>query len=193
MSGFLDVIKNIFGALLNMNSAVLVPIFLLIIAMLMGAKFSKALRSALTVGIGFVGIACLTDLFFTVLAGPAEAMVENWGLSLNIIDVGWGPLMSAIWALPIALLMLPLFLVVNLVLIFIKFTDTMDIDLWNYALCFYGGMYVYTASEHNVLLSLAAFVISELIVLKAADVIAPKTEEFFGLPEIQSQNQLQIP
>lgn len=63
MSGFLDVIKNIFGALLNMNSAVLVPIFLLIIAMLMGAKFSKALRSALTVGIGFVGIACLTDLF----------------------------------------------------------------------------------------------------------------------------------
>ena len=78
-------------------------------------------------------------------------------LSLNIIDVGWGPLMSAIWALPIALLMLPLFLVVNLVLIFIKFTDTMDIDLWNYALCFYGGMYVYTASEHNVLLSPPSF------------------------------------
>lgn len=87
MSGFLELLKSIFGALLNMNSAVLVPIFLLIIAMIMGAKFSKAMRSALTVGVGFVGIACLTDLFFTVLAGPAEAMVENWGLSLNIIDV----------------------------------------------------------------------------------------------------------
>lgn len=55
MSGFLELLKSIFGALLNMNSAVLVPIFLLIIAMIMGAKFSKAMRSALTVGVGFVG------------------------------------------------------------------------------------------------------------------------------------------
>ncbi|MCI9077189.1 MAG: PTS galactitol transporter subunit IIC [Dorea sp.] len=192
MSGFLELLKSIFGALLNMNSAVLVPIFLLIIAMIMGAKFSKAMRSALTVGVGFVGIACLTDLFFTVLAGPAEAMVENWGLSLNIIDVGWGPLMSAIWALPIALLMLPLFFVVNLILIFVKFTDTMDIDLWNYALCFYGGMYVYTASGHNFVLSLLAFVVSEIIVLKAADLIAPKTEEFFGLPGLSFPHVVSI-
>lgn len=184
MSGFLEILKSVFGALLNMNSAVLVPIFLLIIALLMGAKFSKALRSALTVGVGFVGIACLTDLFFTVLAGPAEAMVENWGLSLNIIDVGWGPFMSAIWALPIALLMLPLFLIVNLVLIFVKYTDTIDIDLWNYALCFYSGMFVYTASGHNVLLSILSFIASELIALKLADVIAPKMDEFFGLPGI---------
>lgn len=184
MDGFLNGVKSVFSVLLNMNSAVLVPIFLLVIAMVMGAKFSKALRSALTVGVGFVGIACLTDLFFTVLAGPAEAMVENWGLSLNIIDVGWGPFMSAIWALPIALLMLPLFLIVNLVLLFVKYTDTIDIDLWNYALCFYSGMFVYTSSGHNIWLSVLAFIVSELIVLKIADVIAPKMDEFFGLPGI---------
>ena len=41
MSGFLDVIKNIFGALLNMNSAVLVPIFLLIIAMKLEEEIQK--------------------------------------------------------------------------------------------------------------------------------------------------------
>lgn len=192
MSGFLDGVKSVFSVLLNMNSAVLVPVFLLIIALLMGAKFSKALRSALTVGVGFVGISCLTNLFFTVLAGPAEEMVTNWGLSLNIIDVGWGPLMSAIWALPIALLMLPLFLIVNLLLIFVKFTDTMDIDLWNYALCFYGGMYVYTSSGHNVVLSLLAFVVSEVLVLKIADVIAPKMEEFFGLPGLSFPHVVSI-
>lgn len=184
MDQFLAFVKGISQALLNLNSFVLVPLFLLLMALIMGARFSKALRAALTVGVGFVGVATLTDLFFTVLAPVTQSMVEKWQLSLNVIDVGWGPFMSAIWALPMSLLMLPLFVVLNVVLLLIHFTDTLDIDLWNYALCFYAGMFTYVSTDHNMVLAILAFAVCVCIILKLADLIAPRTEEFFGLPGI---------
>lgn len=184
MDQFLAFVKSISQSLLNLNSFVLVPLFLLLMALIMGAKFSKALRAALTVGVGFVGVATLTDLFFTVLAPVTQSMVEKWQLSLNVIDVGWGPFMSAIWALPMSLLMLPLFVILNVVLLLIRFTDTLDIDLWNYALCFYAGMFTYVSTGHNMVLAILAFAVCVCIILKLADLIAPRTEEFFGLPGI---------
>ena len=184
MDQFLAFVKGISQALLNLNSFVLVPLFLLLMALIMGARFSKALRAALTVGVGFVGVATLTDLFFTVLAPVTQSMVEKWQLSLNVIDVGWGPFMSAIWALPMSLLMLPLFVVLNVVLLLIHFTDTLDIDLWNYALCFYAGMFTYVSTNYNMVLAILAFAVCVCIILKLADLIAPRTEEFFGLPGI---------
>ena len=184
MDQFLAFVTGISQALLNLNSFVLVPLFLLLMALIMGARFSKALRAALTVGVGFVGVATLTDLFFTVLAPVTQSMVEKWQLSLNVIDVGWGPFMSAIWALPMSLLMLPLFVVLNVVLLLIHFTDTLDIDLWNYALCFYAGMFTYVSTDHNMVLAILAFAVCVCIILKLADLIAPRTEEFFGLPGI---------
>ena len=184
MNQLLEFIKSFFQALLDFDSFVLVPLFLLIMALIMGAKFSKALRAALTVGVGFVGVSTLTNLFFTVLSPVAESMVDRWGLSLNVIDVGWGPFMSAIWALPISLLMLPLFVILNVFLLLIRYTDTLDIDLWNYALCFYAGMFTYVATGHNMVLAILAFAVCVCIILKLADLIAPRTEEFFGLPGI---------
>lgn len=177
-------IKSFFEMLLNLNSAVLIPFFLLLFALIAGAKFGKALRAALTVGVGFIGISTMTNLFFTVLAPVVQSMVERWGLSLNIIDVGWGPFMGAIWALPMALLMLPLFVILNIVLLLVHFTDTLDIDLWNYALCFYAGMFTYVSTGHNVLLAILAFAVCVCIVLKLADWLAPRTEEFFNLPGV---------
>ncbi|MBC8587984.1 PTS galactitol transporter subunit IIC [Paratissierella segnis] len=184
MQSIIKIANNIMQFLLSLDSAVLVPIFLFILALALGAKFKKALRSALTVGVGFVGIFTLTNLFFSELAPAAEAMVQRWNLSLNVIDVGWGPYMGSIWASPISLLMLPLFIVINIVLLVIKQTDTLDIDLWNYALCFYAGMLTYVSTGHNIVLTLIAFAISVFITLKLADLTAPKMQEFFGLPGI---------
>ena len=92
--------------------------------------------------------------------------------------------MSAIWALPISLLMLPLFVILNIILLLVKYTDTLDIDLWNYALCFYAGMFTYVATDHNMFLAILAFSVCVCIILKLADLIAPRTEDFFGLPGI---------
>lgn len=184
METILAGLYSVMDFLTSLKSAALIPIFLFIIATIFGEKPGRALRSSLIVGVGFVGIGAITDFFFTSLSPVAEALVAKYSLSLNVIDVGWAPYMSAIWATPIAMIMLPLFLIVNVILLFVKFTDTIDIDVWNYCLCFYAGGLVYVTTNHNLLLAIIAVVLSEVVVLKMADMIAPKTQEFFGLPGV---------
>ena len=69
-------------------------------------------------------------------------------------------------------------------LLLVKFTDTLDIDVWNFCLCFYAGSLTYVATGHNTVLALIAFTLCVAITLKMADLIAPKTQEFFNLPGI---------
>jgi len=184
MEGVLSVLNSVMNWVTSLKSAAMIPIFLFIVAVIFGVKPGRALRSSLIVGCGFVGIGAITDLFFTSLEPVTEALVLKYNLALNVIDVGWAPYMSAIWATPIATIMLPLFLIVNIILLIVKFTDTVDIDVWNYCLCFYAGALVYVTTGHNLLLACIGVVLSEMFVLKGADIIAPKTEEYFGLPGI---------
>ena len=183
MEGFLNIVNSALQWLINLGASALVPLFLFFLVICLGVKPGKAARAALTVGVGFVGIFTMVDLFFDQLAPVAEAMVSRFDLSLNTIDVGWGPYMGAIWASPLSIIFLSMHLVVNLVLIFTKLTDTLNIDIWNYCLNFYAGMLTYVATG-NMALAIVAFLISEIISLKLADMIAPKVQEYFGLPGI---------
>ena len=102
-------VYNIMQLFLNLDAAILIPIILFVLALILGAKAGRALRSSLTLGVGFTGIFVLIDLFVNKLTPAAQAMVERWSLSLTIVDAGWGPYMGAIWGSPIVIIFLPLF------------------------------------------------------------------------------------
>ncbi|MFY9312744.1 MAG: PTS transporter subunit IIC [Tepidanaerobacteraceae bacterium] len=184
-------VYNIMQLFLNLDAAILIPIILFVLALILGAKAGRALRSSLTLGVGFTGIFVLIDLFVNKLTPAAQAMVERWSLSLTIVDAGWGPYMGAIWGSPIVIIFLPLFLIVNFVMLFFKLTNTLDIDLWNYCLNFYAGALVYVATN-NIVLACIAFVISEIITLKLADLTAGKVQEYFGLPGISFPHTVSV-
>ena len=192
MDTFFEGVNVVMQFLLELPAPVLIPIFLVIMAIIMGEKPGRAARSAIIVGIGFIGIFLLVDLFFAELAPAAEAMVMRWGLNLNIIDVGWGPFMGAIWASPPALIMLPLFFLLNILLLFVKYTNTLNIDIWNYALCFYAGQLTYVATGYNLVLCLVAFVISVLLTLKIADITAPAMQKYFNLEGISFPHTVSV-
>ena len=192
MDGVIEVLNVLLQFLLNLAPPVLIPLFLLILALLMGEKPGRAIRSAIIVGIGFVGIALLVDLFFAELEPAAQAMVLRWNLNLNVIDVGWGPFMTAIWASPPAMIMLPLFFLLNFILLFVKYTNTLNIDIWNFALCFYAGQLTYVATNYNLILCLVAFTISVLITLKLADLTAPTMQKYFNLEGISFPHTVSV-
>ncbi|MEF1253326.1 PTS transporter subunit IIC, partial [Neisseria gonorrhoeae] len=60
-----------------------------------------------------------------------QAFVKNTGISLNIIDVGWAPLATITWGSPYTLYFLLVMLVVNIVMIVMKKTDTLDVDIFD--------------------------------------------------------------
>ena len=57
----MQAIIDVFSYINSLGASVMMPIILTIIGVVLGAKFGKALRGGLTVGIGFIGLNLLQD------------------------------------------------------------------------------------------------------------------------------------
>ncbi|WP_213974564.1 PTS galactitol transporter subunit IIC [Tepidanaerobacter acetatoxydans] len=180
----MDNLLSIVQYILDLGPSVMLPLALTIIGICFGQGFSKAFRSGITIGIGFVGINLIIDLLVSNLGPAAQAMVERFGLQLQVIDVGWPAAAAISWASPIAAFIIPLALIVNLIMLLTRTTKTMDIDIWNYWHFAATGAFVYAVTGGNVMFALMAAILREIIVLKIADWTAPMVQNFFNLEGI---------
>lgn len=165
---------------LDLGPTVILPLAMFIIALFFKVPIAKALRSAITIGIGFVGVNLVIGLLSDSLGVAAQQMVERFGLNLTVMDAGWPAAAAASWASPIAAVLIPICLIVNLLLIFFKVTKTLDIDIWNYWHMIAAGATAFIVTESWWFAILCA-IIYEIAVLKMADYTAPMVEEFYGL------------
>lgn len=167
--------------ILNLGPTVMLPLAIAIIGIGFGQSINKAFKSGITIGIGFVGIDLVIGLLVDNLGPAAQAMVDRFGLNLTVIDGGWPSAAAATWGSPVATIIIPLAIIVNLVMIFTKTTKTMNIDIWNYWHFGSAAATVYVLTDGNWVLSIAAAVVYEIITLKVADWTAPQVQEFYGL------------
>ena len=128
----MDFLYNAFQSLLGAGAYVLLPLIITIVGLVFGMKISRAFRSGLTVGIGFVGIKLVIDMLAGNIGPASKAMVENFGLNLDIVDVGWGAIASVTWASPIIPLLILIIFLTNILMLVTNTTDTLDVDIWNY-------------------------------------------------------------
>lgn len=168
---------------LGLGSIVMLPIVIFILALCFRIKPSKAFRSALVVGIGFVGVFTIFNLMGAQVGPAAQAIVQRTGLDLPDVDLGWAPLSAITWGTVIAPFAIVLTLVINLVMLAFKWTKTVDIDIWNYWHFAFAGALVYVATG-NFFLGLLGSAIAAIVIIKIADWCAPLTQKYCGLPGI---------
>ena len=174
---------DLFQTLLNAGPTVLLPLIILGVGLVFGVKPAKAFRSGLTVGIGFAGIKLVINLLSGSLGPAAQAMVENWGFSLDVLDVGWGTIAAVTWASPIIPILIFAILAVNLGMLVIKKTNTLDVDIWNYHHMAIVGVMTYFVTK-NIFLGVGASVAMAIITFKLSDWSADMVEDYFGLPGV---------
>ena len=168
---------------LGFGPTVLLPLVLFFLALFFKVKPAKALRSSLIVGIGFVGIYAIFDILTSNVGPAAQAMVERTGISLPVVDLGWPPLAAITWGSPIAPFVIPLTMLINVAMLALNKTRTVDVDMWNYWHFALAGMLVYY-STGSFVLGLSAAAIAAIVVLKVADWSAPLVAKYFGLEGI---------
>ncbi|TQS52587.1 PTS galactitol transporter subunit IIC, partial [Salmonella enterica subsp. enterica serovar Typhimurium] len=162
---------------------VLLPQVILFLELFFNVKPAKALRSSLIVGIGFVGIYAIFDILTSNVGPAAQAMVERTGISLPVVDLGWPPLAAITWGSPIAPFVIPLTMLINVAMLALNKTRTVDVDMWNYWHFALAGTLVYY-STGSFVLGLSAAAIAAIVVLKLADWSAPLVAKYFGLEGI---------
>lgn len=179
----MQIFYNIFNVILDAGATVMLPIIITIVGLIFGVKLGKAFRSGLMLGIGFAGINLVINMMKSSIGPAAQAMVENFGIHLDILDVGWGSIAAVTWASPIIALLIFAILATNILMLVLKITDTLDVDIWNYHHMAIVGILVYYVTK-NVFLGVSASVVMAVISFKLSDWTAPLVEDFFGIPGV---------
>lgn len=178
--GFLT---DIISAIVNMGATVMMPIIFIVLGLLLGLGLGKSFKAGMLVGIGFVGINLIIGMMLDKLGPAAQAMVERFGLNLTVIDVGW-PVGAAIgWGTPIMPIVVAGALLINIVMLLLNLTKTVNIDIFNYWHFLLTGGVAYAISN-SVWLAVAAALTHFVVVLLIADWTAPQIQKEFNLPGI---------
>ena len=180
----MDAILSVIKFILDLGPTIMMPIIITIMGLAFRQSIPKAIRSGLTVGMGFAGIFLVIGLFSTNLSPAAKAMVDNFGLHLNVLDVGW-PVHAAIrFGTPIVPLVFLMGILINAVMLAFNWTKTMDIDLWNYWHFIAAGATGYIVSGGSWSFSILCAVLYEVMVLLMADRTQKMVQDVYGLKGI---------
>lgn len=177
----MDVIANAIEWFVGLGSSVFIPIIVFILGLCVRLKPSKALISAITLGVGFIGLNLVVNLLQTALSPAIKLMVARYGLSLNIIDLGSGPGGPLAFSSTLGVMLIPISIFINLILIWLGMTKTLNIDIWNLWQPTFIGLLVWAVSNnygYAVVAMIAAFCLELLM----GDLVQKWVSKFFGLP-----------
>ena len=174
-------IVDIFSYISALGVTVVMPIIITILGLALGAGLGKSLRAGLMVGVGFVGLfLVINNLLGSTLAPAVQTMVERFGLSLSVVDVGWPEAAAIAMGSQVGIFIIPLGLLVNFIMLFTNTTQTVNVDIWNYWHFAFTGSLVAIATN-NFWFGIAAAVINMILIMVLGDVTAPLVEESLGL------------
>lgn len=180
----MNTIITITNFITSLGSTVMLPIIILILGLILKMKLSKAIVSALTIGVGFVGLGLIIDLLSGALDPVAKALVERFGLDLTALDVGWPAASAIAFGTTIGALIIPIIFLFNIILLSLKLTKTLDVDIWNYWHFAFSGSIAYLWSGNNLIVGIVVALIHCFISFKIADITASKVQDFFNIPGI---------
>ncbi len=171
----------------NVEPYVLFPIIIMIISIVIGMRFYKALKASVCIGVGLIGFSMLFSFFMEFTSPMVETLADIAGKEAVIIDVGWPVLASVIWSSKISYLILPIMLITNIFLLNIGKTNTVNIDIWNYWHMALVGVLVEHMSG-QIGITVFSMLIICIINLKLSDWSAWMISHYYKLPGVSTSN-----
>lgn len=180
MSAFLNGAYFAINYIIDMGASVMLPIIIAILAIILGVKPGKAVRSGLMIGVGFVGLSLIVDMMNNNMGPAAKAMAERLGVSLSIVEMGWPGMSGVTWTSIVATIAIPLAVAVNLVMFALKWTKTINIDIWNIWHMAFTGAIAYAVTG-KLWIGILGVVVHAAFAYKFGDLYAPLMEDYFEL------------
>ncbi len=179
----MDLLKTIFQGLIDLGPSVFLAIILSVIGIAFRMKPTRAISAGLTLGVALAGISLVVDYMVTNVGAAAEAFVDNTGVSLTALDMGWPPALGLAWGWQFAFLMFPIQIVVNLVMLTFRWTSCLNVDMWNVGNKVLTAFLVYYVSG-IVWLGFAVATLQAIFELKNADATRYRLQKLTGIPGV---------
>lgn len=169
--------------ILDLGAAIFLPLIMIILGLSMKMSVKKAVIAGVTLGVAFTGMNVVLGFMFNAISPAATALVEKTGLQLTAIDVGWSPMAAIAWAWPYALVLFPLQIGINIIMLGFKWTNCLNVDLWNvWGKIFIASMVA--AVTGSLALGFVAATIQIILELINADAIRKQTYHLCKIPGV---------
>jgi PTS system galactitol-specific IIC component len=179
MDQALDVVRY----LIDLGPSVFLPLVMLILGLIIGLRFTRALQAGILLGVAFAGVGLVIGFIFGGVAPAGQRFVENTGVQLTAFDFGWTAAAAISWAWPYAVLMFPLQIAINLVMLALGWTRCLNVDMWNV----WGKIFVAALMTYLGVSVPVAFIVAGLWVvleLKSADYTERQVQHLTKIPGI---------
>lgn len=181
MSGIIDFANMIFKPLIDLGAAPMMLIVLTIIALVFRVKFSKALEGGIKLAIALTAISAVIGLLTTAFQDALNAFVKSTGIQLSVTDLGWAPLATITWGSPYTLFFLLVLVIVNIVMILMNKTNTLDVDIFDvWHLAFVGLLAMFFGA--NLLITTILVVFIGVLKIINSDLMKPTFNDLLNAP-----------
>lgn len=172
----LEVIQSI----MSLGAVVMLPIVMTILGIIFRMPLGRAIKAGLMIGIGFAGLGLVIGLLMTTVQPAIDYYRSLNTGGFTTVDVGWAAMGAAAWSVPFAALAILLIVLINLVMIVLKWTNVLNVDIWNYIHFLVPGTLAY-ALTGNFWVGLAVTVGLSVVALIFGQLIAPAWQKYYGL------------
>ena len=176
-------ILGFFASIQSMGAVLFVPIVIFLTGILFGLHWMKSSRAAITVGVGFIGVNLALSLVWEQLGPVTQDIVARFGLRLEVLDTSWTSAAAVAFTGQVGVFIIPYVLLINVILISLRLTKTMNIDIWNYWHFALTGTLVSVMSQ-SAFLGFLATACHVVIVLQFADITAAHVQTELNLPGV---------
>lgn len=125
----MDFILSIVDSVINLGPSIMMPIIIFIFGMIFRQGISKSMRYALMIGVGFTGINLAVQGFMDTITPVTQALVENAGFHLNIVDIGWPAASGVAWSSLVGPVSIVIGVAINVLLVSAGVVKTLNLDV----------------------------------------------------------------
>ena len=172
---------------LGLGPTILLPIIIVIIGLIVKMKFKDTIFSALMLAVAFTSINIVVGFMFETISPVATDFVKNTGITLNVIDLGFSPMVAVAFAWKYSIIMFPLQILINIFMIHFHFTNILNVDIFNVWTKIFTAALVSILTGSTILGFIAA-IVHIILELKTAESLAHRMEEMSGIPRTVTTN-----
>ena len=177
--------NQVINKIIEIGPVAILPVLLLIIGFITTRKPLKNLLNCTYIFIGTVGLSIVLTLFINFFKPLIETILLSSPKKFTVVDLGWTVSKQIILNSPITLYILIAIGAVNIIMLFLRLTRTINIDLWNWWIFLLAGSIITAITEIRWLGILIAVIIF-IITLVIADIYAPFLEQYYGIKGISN-------
>ncbi|MCB5936678.1 PTS glucitol transporter subunit IIA [Caldibacillus thermoamylovorans] len=182
MEGIINFFNSIFQPIIDLGAAPMMFIILSLLAIVLRVKLGKALEGGLKFAIALTGMGAVINLLTVTFSEPLQQFVKSTGIELTITDVGWAPLATITWGSPYTLFFCGIIVLVNIIMILLKRTNTLDVDIFNVWHLAIVGLLVLWFSD-SLLLATGLILLIGILKIINADLMKPTFNDLLNAPK----------